>query len=328
MKSVLFGFEVPNKEMARLSEEFANSYTFQAIDPHRFDSDLVRKAEVLVLQSANQKLLSQASACKWIHVFNAGVDDYLSWSGFKGPAPPTLTNSSGIYGRQISEHVFAMILALTRGMRTIMSNQEKKKWTSPQSDGGDRLIEIGGWTMCVAGTGNIGLEVAKKAKGFGMTVLGVKRGVPPGLPSVQQQIVDEFFTLEGLGEALSRSDVVVNLLPLTRETRGVFNSDRFARLKRGAMFVSVGRGATVGEEDLVGALQKGMVGSAGLDVFESEPLPDKSPLWKMKNVIVSPHCAGNSDKVTERAFAMLRENLRKYSNGEQLLNVVDLEAGY
>jgi phosphoglycerate dehydrogenase-like enzyme len=127
---------------------------------------------------------------------------------------------------------------------------------------------------------------------------------------------------------LSKSDFVVNALPLTNETKGLFNRSNFSRFKEGAIFISVGRGGTVVEDDLVEALRSGLVSGAALDVFSREPLPKDSPLWKMRNVIVSPHCAGRSELHSAKAYSILRDNLGKYSKNQPLINRVDLRTGY
>jgi phosphoglycerate dehydrogenase-like enzyme len=211
-------------------------------------------------------------------------------------------------------------------------NQEKGKWEAPlhfEGGGGGELSEIGGKSIGVVGLGHVGLEVARTAKALGLSVLGVKRDISTQLriPSLRPY-VDEVFSPDGLSTVLSKSDFVVNALPLTNETKGLFNRSNFSRFKEGAMFISVGRGGTVVEDDLVEALRSGLVSGAALDVFSREPLPKDSPLWKMRNVIVSPHCAGRSELHSAKAYSILRDNLGKYSKNQPLINRVDLRTGY
>lgn len=241
-----------------------------------------------------------------------------------------LTSSTGVYGPQIAEHVFAMIFAFTRGIKVITLNQEKKGWASPPRFNGDgEMSEMPGKTMGVIGLGHVGLEVAKRAKSFGLRVIGVKRDIS-AQPKIQglEESVDEVIPQNEAGGALARSDIVVNCLPLTKKTEGLFNFALFREFKKGAVFVNVGRGGTVVERDLIEALRKGVVKYAALDVFPEEPLPKSSPLWEMKNVLISPHSAGYSDSAEPRAFAFLKENLIRYSKGQPLQNLVDLQGGY
>ncbi|HEV2138460.1 MAG TPA: D-2-hydroxyacid dehydrogenase [Nitrososphaerales archaeon] len=330
MKLVLLGLDIPEQFLGELRDQFDGTYEFQKFNPRHFDARLISTAEVLVLISSNEDVISKASACRWVHSWSAGVDDYLSVERFRSANAPALTNSAGSYGTQISEHVFALIFAFTRGIKAIVLNQEKRRWEVPQHvDGPAELSEIRGKTIGIVGLGHVGLEVARTAKAFGLGVLGVRRDPSkefrkPNLSSY----LDEIFSTEELATVLSRSDFVVNALPLTIKTKGLFNRSNFSRFKEGALFLSIGRGGTVVEADLVDALREGKVGSAALDVFSKEPLPEDSPLWKMKNVIISPHCAGRSDLHFAKAFGIFRDNLARYSKNEPLLNRIDIGIGY
>ena len=330
MKLVLFGFEVPGNQLRELKEEFEGKYEFQEFNVRHFDARLIGIAEVLVLVSSNPEVIAKASACRWIHSWSAGVDDYLLLERFRGSNAPILTNSAGSYGKQISEHVFALIFAFTRGIKPIILNQERRRWEIPfRSEGGAELSEIAGKIIGVVGLGHVGLEVARTAKAFGLSVLGVRRdtSIELKIPSLKSY-VDEIYSPDGLATVLSKSDFVVNALPLTHETKGLFSKSSFSWFKKGAVFISVGRGGTVLENDLIEALQKGIVSRAALDVFSREPLPEDSPLWKMGNVIISPHCAGRSVNHSERAHSILRDNLARYSRNQPLLNRVDMRTGY
>jgi phosphoglycerate dehydrogenase-like enzyme len=330
MKKVAIGFSIPKEKLEELGKELGELYEFHTFDPRHHDPGLLRSAEVLVLLSSNARVISEASSCRWVHSWSVGVDEYLSLDRFKGNNATILTNSGASYGPQISEHVFAMIFAFTRDIKAISLNQGRKRWVSrpPSGDKGE-LSEMTGRIMGIIGVGHVGLEIAKRAKSFGLRVIGVRRHV-----SAQFRIqelgayVDEVYPLQELAAVLAKSDIIVNTLPLTSETKGLFDRARFQDFKGGAMFVNVGRGGTVVERDLVEALRGGVVRYAALDVFEEEPLPGNSPLWGMENVLVSPHCAGRSDKLDARAFSILKENLERYSKNAPLRNQVDTKAGY
>ncbi|HEV2226689.1 MAG TPA: D-2-hydroxyacid dehydrogenase [Nitrososphaerales archaeon] len=330
MKLVLIGFDFPDHQLGELRKEFAGTYEFRGFNPRHFDVRLISTADVLVLVSSNGEVISKASACRWVHSWSAGIDDYLLFEKFGGAGAPVLTNSAGSYGTQISEHVFALIFAFTRGIKTMILNQERRKWEVPERlEGGAELSEIRGKTIGVVGLGHVGLEVARTAKALGLGVLGVRRDPSKDhrKPSLSSY-VDEIFSTEDLAPVLSRSDFVVNALPLTIKTKGLFNRSNFPRFKVGALFLSIGRGGTVVEVDLVDALREGKIAGAALDVFSKEPLPEDSPLWKMKNVIISPHCAGRSELHFAKAFGIFRDNLARYSKNEPLLNRIDVGIGY
>jgi phosphoglycerate dehydrogenase-like enzyme len=257
------------------------------------------------------------------------VEEYLSMDSIKDNSNIRLTNVSGIHGAPISEHAFAMLLALTRKIKPAILNQEKKEWAKLREERPLNLIVLDGKTMLLAGLGSIGLETAKKAKAFGMKTIGLKR-LPEKRPKDPHYIeyVDEIVGHQQLAEAVSVSDVIVDSLPLTSDTRGLFDSKVFQAMKKGAIFVNVGRGKTVVEQDLVQALVQNRLYGACLDVFAQEPLPKESSLWRMSNVIISPHISGWSSEYDEKALVIFRENLTHYTKGEELRNVVDKISGY
>ena len=255
---------------------------------------------------------------KWIHSWAAGVDtDPLELLKERNII---LTNSSGVHGFPISEAVFAMMLALTRKLHIYIRRQFNKEW---KHEGG--YPEMHGKTVGILGVGNIGLEVAKLAKAFGMTVLGYRRS---GLPA---DWVDTMFEYgeEGLNELLKRSDYVVNTLPLTMETYKVMGREQFDIMKPSAFYINIGRGGTTDEEALINALRDGKIAGAGLDVFETEPLPSDSPLWEMENVIITPHVSGRTEHYAQRVMEIFMSNFRDYLSGKlPQKNRVDLDRGY
>ena len=177
--------------------------------------------------------------------------------------------------------------------------------------------------MFVVGLGGIGTEIARRGHGLGMRVIATRRSSRTG---------PEFVEYVGLSHELldlaKQANVVVNALPLTKETRGIFDRDFFEVLPEGALFVNIGRGESVNTNDLITALESGQLAGAGLDVTEPEPLPDGHKLWTMPNVILTPHVANSSDLLDWRADLVAWENLRRYVRGDRMLNIVDLEAGY
>jgi phosphoglycerate dehydrogenase-like enzyme len=185
------------------------------------------------------------------------------------------------------------------------------------------MWEVKGRTMLVAGLGGIGTEVAKRAHALGMAVIATRNSGTEGPPFVAEV---------GLPDKLlpfaARADVIVNTLPLTPETKGLFDRRFFDAARRGALFINVGRGGTVVTDDLVAALQDGRLGGAGLDVTDPEPLPPGHALWRAPNVIITPHVAAMLEGNEEPRWVLARENLRRYVEGGKLLSEVDVRKGY
>lgn len=229
-----------------------------------------------------------------------------------------LTTASGVHPVPMAETVFAMLLAFTRELPRAIRNQTRRHW-----DKAGRFTELNGRTMAVIGLGSIGTEIARLAQAFGMRVIGVRRTARPA------EHVDAVLTPDKLDEALAASDVIVNVLPKTTETDGLFDEARFAAMKQGAFFVNIGRGASVRTDALVQALTNGHLAGAGLDVFETEPLPEDHPLWSLDNVIITPHTGGNTDRLKERVTALFLENLAAYlETGSPARNLVDYDRQY
>ena len=229
-----------------------------------------------------------------------------------------VSNSSGVLMTPIAEHVIAYMLIFSRGFLRSIKNQERRVW---QKD--DTLTELCGKTVLVAGVGHIGGEVARLAKAFGCTVIGVVRN-----PKENYGKVDELKSPKELEKILPRADFVVSCLPDTQETHHLFNAKKFRLMKPSAYFINIGRGGLVNEKDLITALKKKMIAGAGLDVTETEPLPASSPLWNMPNVIITPHHSGTSEYSIDRAIDRFCLNLKAFLAGKRLPNLVDKKLGY
>jgi phosphoglycerate dehydrogenase-like enzyme len=185
------------------------------------------------------------------------------------------------------------------------------------------MWELQGRTMLVVGLGGIGTQVAKRAHGLGMRVIATRNSSRKG-----PNYVDYVGLSDELHKLAAEADVVVNSTPLTPATTGMFDKKFFAAMKPGSYFINVGRGKSVVTADLVEALNSGSIGGAGLDVQDPEPLPMDHPLWTARNVVITPHISASSDEQMKRFWLLVRENLRRYVNGEKMLNVVDIKRGY
>lgn len=277
---------------------------------------LAPEAEVMVGWNLPREAIARAPNLRWIHSTAAGVDQLLFPEVLERDI--LVTTSSGIHAIPLCEHVFAMLLALSRRLHHAICQQIHHRWDRRGCVGG----ELGGGTLGILGLGHIGVELAKRAAAFEMRVIGTKR-TPSPVPYVERVLPPE-----GLDEVLAESDAVVIALPLTPQTRGLIGERELRLMKPTAFLINVGRGPIVQEAALLRALQEGWIAGAGLDVFEQEPLPPDSPFYDLENVILTPHVAGTSPRYMDRAIPLFCENLARYVRGEMLLNVVDKERGY
>lgn len=281
---------------------------------------ILEQAEV-ILGICSPQLIRVAKNLRWLQHFGTGVDRCLLSPAAQG-ADFILTNAQHTAGPPIAEHVIAMLMMLTRNLQYFHHLQQEQVWQRPP-DTPSPMIEIGGKTMLVAGLGGIGTEVARRAAALGMRVIATRRSGREGPDFV------DYVGLPGeLPELAAQADVIVNALPLTRETTGIFGREFFAALKQGAYFISIGRGKNTDTAELIAALKSGRLAGAGLDVTDPEPLTRGHELWTLPNVIITPHISYMTDRGFERNRLVITENLRRYINGERLLNVVDIDRGY
>lgn len=268
----------------------------------------------------DERLFNATAQLVWVQIYWAGAERCLSVSDVAS-GNVILTNMQKMSSPVIAEHAIAMMMSLSRNLPQFAKTMNDGAWSqSDQTTSG--MMPIAGKTLLVAGLGGIGTEVARLGAALDMRVIGTRNSSREG---------PDFVEYVGLSHELhdlaAEADVIVNALPLTDATRGLFNSELFAASKKGAIFVNVGRGQTVDTAALLAALQSGQLSGAGLDVTDPEPLPKDHPLWRQSNVIITPHIAGNGGEL-ERHRVLLAENLRRYISGEHLLNVVDPKKGY
>jgi phosphoglycerate dehydrogenase-like enzyme len=276
----------------------------------------------------------QAPNLRWVQTHSAGVDhlrDHPFWD-----SDVTITTTSGIHATNMAQYVMAQILAWANRVPRWLHYQAQGEWPDKRWE---RFVpdELRGKTLGIAGYGSIGRQIARLAKCFGMTVLATKRNVKV-LEDQDYMLADtgdpggnlaaRIYPGEATRSMVSECDYVVIALPLTDRTHHLFDREMFRAMKSNAFLINIGRGEIINEEDLVRALKKGRIAGAGLDVFETEPLPEDSPLWTMENVIISPHVSGFTPSYDERAVDLFTENLRRYLAGDPLLNVVNREEGY
>ena len=265
------------------------------------------------------EVLAQAKQLQWIQWPAAGVERCVQQPLMR-ERHLLLTNLQRTMGPSMAEHVLGMMLVLSRHLDYFLKEQQQARWVG---DDAPHLADLEGKTVLVVGLGGIGTEVARRAHAFGMRVIATRASGRTG---------PDYVSYIGLPDELLKlardADFIVNCAPLTPQTTGIFNREFFASLKPGAYFISVGRGRSTVTADLIAALNGGRLAGAGLDVVDPEPLPSDSPLWRLPNLIITPHVSADTPLAEEQRTALLRENLRRYVAGEPMLSVVDIERGY
>jgi phosphoglycerate dehydrogenase-like enzyme len=288
-------------------------------DDVRTLSEALEGAGVLFAWHPRSELLSgawgSAGDLKWIQSASAGVDNLLFPE--LAASHVVLTNARGIYEDAIAEYVLGLMLVLAKGFTAVFERQQRREWQHRETERLERK------RVLVAGVGPIGRAIARSCAALRMSVRGVARTARPG-----DDVLAEIAAVEGLTDAVSSADYIVNTLPSTDETHHVFDHAVFEAMNPWTRFVNVGRGSTVDERALIRALEIGQIAGAALDVFEEEPLPHDSPLWTMPNVIVSPHMAGDAAGWREGVVELFVRNLERFLTGRPLLNVVDKTRGY
>jgi phosphoglycerate dehydrogenase-like enzyme len=251
---------------------------------------------------------------RWIHSVSAGVDHLLCQELVESPI--LFTNSAGAHAPGIAESVMGMLLFLVKHLGEHWDAQKVRRWQREEND------ELFGKTIGIIGLGHVGLELARRAKAFGMRVVATKHHLNPVAE------VDQVWGPEDLPHLLTEADYVVMCAALTRETRGMMGEAELRQMKPAAYFINIARGALVHEEALVRALRERWIAGACLDVFVREPLPPENPLWDLPNVVITPHNSATTPQQMGRALDIFVENLKRYQEGKSLMNVVDKKRGY
>jgi phosphoglycerate dehydrogenase-like enzyme len=282
------------------------------------DADAIASGDNVV---CDDRVLAAAKRLQWVAVFSAGVEACLNKPALeKGGI--VVTNMRAIAGPVMAEHSIALMYALARSLHVSVGRQATGAgWGGGFA--GSQPQSLTGKTLLVVGLGGIGLEVAKRAHALGMKVIATRnssREKPDYVSYVG--LADELPTL------IQQADVVVSALPLVPATTNLFDARMFARMKKTAYFVNVGRGGSVVTDDLVAALNSGVIAGAGLDVTEPEPLPRDHALWKAKNIIITPHMSAQSDLGQGIRALIFREQVRRFAAGDKMLSVVDFKKGY
>ncbi|MGN6097881.1 MAG: D-2-hydroxyacid dehydrogenase [Bosea sp. (in: a-proteobacteria)] len=284
----------------------ARSFEVRSLDELR---ERAPEADVLVVSGLwRNDLLPRLPKLRFIQSISAGTDQFdkaaLAQAGVR------LASAQGSNERAVAEHAMSLILALARQLHFGRDNQTARHWRPMIGDRARREDELGGKTLVVVGLGRIGLRVAKLAGAFDMRVIGVRRN-PEAHPHVQ-----EIVRPDRLAEVVAQADFVALTCPLTPETEGLIDARILGAMKPSAYLVNVARGKVVDEAALLGVLAGGGIAGAGLDCFHDEPLPPDSSFWRMPQVIVTPHSAGETRLYERNVVDILLENLDRLSRGD------------
>lgn len=277
------------------------------------------EVEILVGDVGLDRVLSSPKL-RWIQLWSTGADHVLLDFPEMVHRDVQVTNTRGVQAIPITEHVFALILTWTRQLNQFLSAQGERTWLDPYAL---PMTTMAGKTMVILGAGTVGRQVARMAKSFGMRTLGIRHQGARPIP-----YMDQMYELACLTDALQQADYVVVTLPLTPETRGLIGLRELRAIPTTALLVNVGRGAVIDEGALSMALRARWIAGAALDVVATEPLPATSPLWTMPNVILTPHCAGCSERNEADCAATFLDNYERYCYGKPLQHLVDKQAGY
>lgn len=330
LSRVVITFDLNEQQRHRLATEFPGIEFVISPSQEALQAALPT-AQAMVGGPLTPALLASAPELRWLQSNSAGVDRLLTPELVAHDL--IITNYSGAQASNMAEHLMAMMFVFARGLPLLMRRQAVSEWTTQPPDEQPRLpptryfsrftMELSHQTLAIAGLGEVGRELAKRAKGIGMRVIGSRRQpgeLPPG--------VDQVFGPGDWHEMLAEADHLAICLPLTPRTHHLIGEAEFKAMKPHAYIHNTSRGAIIDQDALIRALTSGAIAGAGLDVTTPEPLPADSPLWSMPNVLITCHTSGASPYIEERGFEIVVENLRRYLQDRPLQNLVDKREGY
>lgn len=279
-----------------------------------------RDAEVILHWTGPRDLVRSAFLAlpnlRWVHSRSAGLDSMLFPELVQSDIP--VTNGTGVFSQSLGEWALAVILFFAKDIRRLLRAQEACQWD--QFD----VEELPGKTVGIVAYGDIGRAVASRVHGMGMRVLALKRRAP----TVPDPFVERFYGPAELNEMLGECDFVVAAAPLTPETHHMISDDAFAAMRSNAVLINIGRGPVVDQAALVRALATDRIKGAGLDVFEQEPIPADDPIYKLPNVLISPHSADHTKDWLNQAMGFFLEQYQRFSSAQPLKNIVEKQLGY
>lgn len=312
------GFAYDDAAIARYKQEAGKDADIVAARSREQFAKEVVDADA-VIGGIDKENFARAKQLKWVQATSAGVEAYSFWPEFMA-SDVALTNCKVVQGPTIGDHAFALLLALTRGLHEYIPN--RREWKS-RADAPKGMTELPGMTAVIVGMGGIGTQIAQRAHGFGMNVIGVD---PKDIPV--SVFAPTIVPPDLLNEVLPKADVLFIAAPLTPESEGMISTKQFEALKRGAYFIAVSRGRVYDKGALIKALDSQHLAGAGLDVTDPEPLSAEDPLWGFDNVVITPHVASHATASDTRRLGVIARNVGRFARGEPLTHVVDKSVGY
>ncbi len=290
-------FKYSDDEIALL-KQLGTDIIFQQDERKELDIDVSDIDAVVCNSLFLYNDIAEFTNLKYIQLTSAGLDrvplEYIKQNNI------ILHNARGVYSVPMAEWALGKVLEIYNASRFFYKQQIKKEWNKKHE-----IFELDTKTVCVVGIGSVGTEVVKRFAAMGCHTIGVDVYLTG--------LTNEAFLINDIDKALEKSDVIILTMPLTSETKHLFNKQKFEIIKEDAVFVNLARGGLVKETDLIEAVQANRFIGLALDVFEDEPLPKNSPLWEMDNVIITPHNSFKSEKIQERLFQMIYKNLEVFS---------------
>src|SRR5437588_522893 len=314
-------WHAPEWIQQKLAREFPQLQVVQLQNYDRVPEEIT-DTDIFIGWSLRPEQFVAAKNLKWIHSPAAAVHQLMFPELINSSV--VVTNSREVHGPVVAEHAIALVLALAKRLPQAMRYQIKKEWAQETLwHERPRPREISGASVAVIGMGGIGREFTARAKALGMRVLAVRENPQKGTSGA-----DAVYGTAQLDEVLSQADYVLLCTPVTPGTTGLMNQARLAQMKPAPYPLNVGRGPLIDENAVIAALRSRIIAGAALDVFEEEPLPADSPFWDLDNVLITPHTAAVTERLWDRHYQLISENLKRFLQGRSLLYEVDKHSGY
>jgi phosphoglycerate dehydrogenase-like enzyme len=314
-------WHAPSWIRERLHQDFPG-HTFIQLQNYDRVPEEISDTDVFIGWSLRPEQFADARKLRWIHSPAAAVHQLMYPELIKSSV--ALTNSTGIHGPVVAEHAIAVLLALAKRLPQAMQYQTKHEWSQDQLwHGSPPPREVSDSTVLIVGMGSIGREFAARAKALGMKILAIRENPAKGLEGA-----DAVYGSSQIDEILPQADYVLLCTPVTPATTGIMNAARLSKMKPDAYLINVARGPLIDESALLDALQHRRIAGAALDVFNEEPLPANSPFWSLDNILITPHTAAVTDRLWERHYRLIVDNMKRFLAGQPLMNQVDKHRGY
>ncbi len=305
----------------RLQKAFPD-FTFLQFDNYDRVAQEIADTDVFIGWSLRPEQFVTAKKLRWIHSPAAAVHQLMYPELMASSV--LVSNSSGVHGPVVAEHAITLLLALAKRLPQAMHYQAQSKWSQDLLwQEHPRPREIAGATVLVVGVGGIGSAFIRLAKALGMKVIAVRED-----PSKGAAGADSVHRSADIDQLLPQADFVLLCTPVTQATTALINAERLKKMRPSAYLMNVARGPLIDEPALVDALRRRQIAGAALDVFVEEPLPADSPFWSLDNLLITPHSAAVTEKLWERHYDLIVENMNRFLAGKPLLNSVNTRRGY